>query len=159
MSPPQLTKPAVLLFRGRGLLSALIRWQSRSPYSHAALLMPNGLIIESWPGAGVRIRELEDWRNVHVFTVPSMTAEQWEQAFTFAGHEVGSGYDWWGIIRFISRRNMPMNDRWFCSELVFSALKSAGVLLLARVDPWAVSPSMLSLSPLLTPSPIPTPAP
>lgn len=155
MNATHLHKPAVLLFRGRGLLSALIRWQSRSPYSHAALLLPDGTIIESWPGAGVRIRAIEDWQDVHVFHVPSMTAEQWDHAFSFAAREIGSGYDWWSVIRFVSRRNLPVNDRWFCSELVFAALKDAGVRLLERVDAWTVSPAMLALSPLLTRASLP----
>ena len=35
MKPP-IKGPAILLFKGRGIVSTLIRWQSRGQYSHAA---------------------------------------------------------------------------------------------------------------------------
>lgn len=144
-----MNKPAILLFYGRGVISTLIRWQSRGQYSHAALLMPDGQIVESWQGAGVRTKILSDWEGVHRFDVPSMTTDQWDEAIAYALDKVGSGYDYLGVLRFISRRPSPDNERWFCSELVFSAFRYVGVDLLNRIDPWAVSPGMLSYSPLL----------
>lgn len=139
----------ILLFRGRGVISTLIRWQTRSGYSHAALLLPDGQILESWQGAGVRMRTLADWSNVDCFGVEGVTTEQWRQAVEFAKAQIGAGYDYVSVMRFISRRNAPENGRWFCSELVFAALLFAGVKLLARVEAAEVSPAMVSLSPLL----------
>lgn len=144
--PPQ---GAVLLFRGRGFVSRLIRWQTRSCYSHAALLLPDGRVVESWQGAGVRITRLEDWQDVDVFDVAGMTPAQWERAIAFALRQVGHGYDYWAIVRFISRERMPENNRWFCSELVFAAIEDGGVRLLERIKAWAVSPGELRVSPLL----------
>ena len=140
---------AVLLFRGRGLISRLIRWQTRSCYSHAALRLPTGQIIEAWPGKGVHLTTLADYTGVDVFTVPSAARHQWEWAISYARGQVGRGYDYWGVLRFISRDNLPDSERWFCSELVFAALHQAGVHLLKRVPSWAVTPRDLSLSPLL----------
>lgn len=154
MSDPVMTNrttPAVLLFRGRGAISALIRWQTRSPFSHAALLMPDGRIVESWQGAGVRVKTLADWDGVDFFDVPSMTDFQWSLALDFALELVGRGYDYRAVARFVSRRPAADNERWFCSELVFAALEAAGVSLLERIDAAAVSPGLLSLSPLLRP--------
>lgn len=139
----------VLLFRGRGVISTLIRWQTRSIYSHAALLLPNGQILEAWQGAGVRVRSLSDWAGVDCFRVQGMTGEQWGQALGFARRQIGAGYDYISVARFVSRRNAPDNGRWFCSELVAAALQVAGVPLLARVEPAEISPAMLSWSPLL----------
>lgn len=143
------TLPTVLLFRGRGILSSLIRWQTRSAYSHAALHLGSGRIIESWQGAGVRVASLNDWSNVTQFRVRGMTGEQWKRALRFADYEIGAGYDYLGVIRFVSRRRLPLNERWFCSELVFAALEAAGVRLLERTEAAEVSPGMLALSPLL----------
>lgn len=148
-SGPAATGCRVLLFRGRGIISALIRWQTRSVYSHAALLMPDGKIIESWQGEGVRTKQLTDWSNIDQFEVVGMTSEQWIDAIEFARLQIGRGYDYLGVIRFISRRSMPANGRWFCSELVFMALRVAGVDLLARIEAGEVSPGVLALSPLL----------
>ena len=139
----------MLLFRGRGIISALIRWQSRSPYSHAALLMPDGRIIESWQGAGVRVKSVTDWTDIEVYDVEGMGSFEWELALDFALELVGLGYDYKAVARFISRRPAADNERWFCSELVFAALESAGVDLLARISAAAVSPGMLALSPRL----------
>lgn len=142
--------PAVLLFRGTGLLSWLIRWQTRGTYSHAALLMTDGRIVESWPGIGVRVRHVSNWRGIDAFSVPRLSAAEWDRAIAFALNEVGCGYDWCGVIRFISRRHLPYHPNdWFCSELVFEALKHGGLELLKRIPADEVSPQMLSLSPLL----------
>lgn len=143
------TEPAVLLFRGRGAISTLIRWQTRGEYSHAALLLPDGQIVEAWQGRGVRVKRLSDWEGIDKFTVLGMRAEQWDKAIKVALAEVGKGYDYWAIIRFISRGRMPENDSWFCSELVFSALAQAGVKLFDRIEPSAVSPGLLAISPML----------
>lgn len=145
-------QPAILLFRGRGIVSALIRWQSRGQYSHAAILMPNGRIIESWQGAGVRIKKLTDWSDIDAFTIPGMTIPQWDTAINYALRQVGKKYDYLGVARFVSRRPSPEDDKWFCSELVYRALQESGVHLFARLEPWAVSPALISHSPLLRPS-------
>lgn len=142
--------PKLLLFHGRGIISALIRWQTRGAYSHAALLMRDGRIVESWQGVGVRVKTLDDWTGVQAFDIPSMTDTQWDEAIAFAVSQTGRGYDYWAIARFVSRRRMPDNNRWFCSELVFEAFKSAGVNLFDRIEPWAVSPALLGISPLLS---------
>jgi uncharacterized protein YycO len=148
-SADSLARPAVLLFRGRGIISMLIRWQSRSPYSHAALLMPDGRIVESWQGSGVRIKSVKDWTDIEIYDVVAMDDFAWSLALDFAADLVGSGYDYKAVMRFVSRRPASDNERWFCSELVFAALQSAGISLLSRISAAAVSPGMLALSPLL----------
>lgn len=147
--------PAVLLFRGRGFISSLIRFQTRGAYSHAALMRPDGMIIESWPGKGVQLKVLKDWAGIDTYAVP-LTPMQWRTALAFAEQQIGSGYDYWGVIRFIDRRNMPDNKKWFCSELVFAALAFAGVRLFERIDAGEVSPGLLGVSPMLTPVGPPT---
>jgi uncharacterized protein YycO len=139
----------VLLFRGRGLASTLIRWQTRSPYSHAALRLPDGRIIESWQTAGVRIQTLADWQGIDIFAVRGMGPSHWYVALNYATAQIGFSYDWLSVARFVTRRRTGADHRWFCSELVFASLAYAGVRLLERIDPAAVSPGHLALSPLL----------
>jgi uncharacterized protein YycO len=133
------------------LVSALIRWQTRGRYSHAAIRMRDGRIVESWQGAGVRTKWVKDWSGIDAYVVPGATDGQWDRAIGFALGQIGRGYDWWAIVRFVSRRAMPANDRWFCSELVFAALAAGGVRLLERVEASAVSPGTLAWSPGLEP--------
>jgi hypothetical protein len=141
--------PKVLLFRGRGFISALIRWQTRGEYSHAAFLLPDGQILESWPGAGVRIKTLTDCKGIDVYDVLGISPEQWESALSYAKAQVGKKYDYWSVIRFVSRRNLPKNAKWFCSELVFVSLVMAGFHLFERVEGSTVSPAILAITPLL----------
>ena len=114
--------------------------------------MPDGKIVEAWQGDGVRVNSISDWAGVTRYEVPTMSRTQWEDAIAFALAEVGKGYDYWAIVRFVSRRRMPDNDRWFCSELVFAALAHVGVRIFERIEPWAVSPGLLAISPLLCPA-------
>lgn len=146
---PKHTKPAVLLFHGRGLISAAIRLQTRSEYSHAALLMPDGQIVEAWQGAGVRVKALTDWSGIDIYDVPRLYQYQWNDAIDFALRQVGQGYDYKGVLRFLTRQDTPENGKWFCSELVFAAMQFAGLNLLERIPAAEVSPGMLRLSPHL----------
>jgi len=152
MTTPAMYAPRILLFKGRGVVSRCIRWQTRSEYSHAALMLKDGSIVEAWQGEGVRTTRLKDWCNVDVFGVREMTDSQWAIAIEYALEQVGKGYDYWGCVRFVSRRRLPENDKWFCSELVFAALQRAGISLLHRIRADEVSPGMLSLSPLMIPA-------
>ena len=142
-------QPAILLFKGKGTVSRAIRWWTFSEYSHAAILMPDGKIIESWQGKGVQIKELTDWSNVDVFYVKGMTEAQWDIAIHFAKSQLGKPYDYIGITNFITRATPAENFRWFCSELVFAACLKAGVSLLKRIRSGRAAPAHLSLSPLL----------
>lgn len=147
-------QPKILLFRGRGVISQLIRWQTNGQYSHAAIQLPSGSIIEAWhKPARVRVRKnLTDWSNVEAYEVEGMTPEQWEVALEWLDDQVGKKYDFGGVLRFLTRYRKDQDEKWFCSELVFQALVEAGVELLSRIQCSQVSPTVLSFSPLLKPS-------
>ena len=143
--------PRVLLFRGHGIVSGLIRFQTRSEFTHAAILMPDGDIVEAWQGKGVRVTRLDSYKGVSAFDVEGVTPEQWERVIEFCLAQVGKGYDYQCVAQFITRRRASLSsqERWFCSELVFAAFLSIGVVLLDRVSPANVSPRDLSISPKL----------
>lgn len=149
------TIPCILLFRGRGITSSLIRWQTRGAYSHAAILMRDGRIVESWQGDGVRVKTLKDWKDIDCFEVPGLTSEDWDHVIGFCLDKVGEGYDYSGILRFISRRKTGTNESWFCSELVYAALRYVGINLFRDVSADEVSPGLLAISPLIKPIPKP----
>jgi uncharacterized protein YycO len=142
----------VLLFKGGDPISWIVKVQSRSIYSHAALLIPGtSQCIESYPGSGVRIRELsaKEFERADIYDVRGMTPAMWEKAIEFARSQIGMGYDWWSVIRFVSKRPARENQRWFCSELVHKAISEAGIRLLERIPSAEVSPAHLAISPLL----------
>ena len=149
----QNSDPAILLYRGTSAIDRLIQWQTRSVYSHAAIWQPNGNIIESANGIGVRVRAVPKGisaEEADIFDVPA-TEAQWMRAIDFCHAELGCKYDWIGIARFITRRPGGDDNRWFCSELVAAAFVAAGLPLLERIQPWAISPGLLAVSPLLRP--------
>ena len=129
-------------------MSSVVRWFTRSPYSHAAVEIMDGIVIESWQGRGVQQVHLKDRKTIDEYEV-EVTDEQLEKILAFLRSKIGKSYDYWGIVGFVIRLPLGTKDRWFCSELVFAAFKFAEINLLLRVEATAVSPALLSMSPLL----------
>jgi uncharacterized protein YycO len=143
----------IALCRSHGLVACAIRWQTRSQYSHAAILTARGVWCEAtWP----RVRALPQppaGTDADLFEVP-MTPDQERALNRFILEQLGKPYDLTMVLRFVTREQESRRSsrRWFCSELVFAAFRRAGIALLERCEPWEVSPALLSLSPLLLPA-------
>lgn len=136
----------IVLFKGRGLLSFIIRTVTRSHYSHAAVLLKGGDIIEAWH-SGVRRKFLYDFNNVDVFSVH---VDDEEKIIKFLESKIGFKYDFSSVFKFLTKRQVLQSDeKYFCSELIFEAFQEAGINLLERIEAWAVSPGLLALSPYL----------
>lgn len=144
-------KVNILLHKGKGIISSLIRWQTRGAYSHASIQPDGQSIYESWQGGirpGVRNVEIKDYSNIDIFII-YLTDEQHDKLVNFLDKQLDKRYDYFGVLRFVSRRAARDDDKWFCSELVFAALAFAGIELFKETHAWEVSPQMLSRSPLL----------
>lgn len=142
-------KVQIALFKRGGPFGALIKWQTDSGYSHSGLLFNGVYMIEAeLKGVVGQDYTQDELQEVELFDV-DLDEESTAVIYEFAQAQIGKGYDFWALIRFISRSRFPENDRWFCSELVFAAFQAAEVYLLARTEAWRVSPGLLSRSPLL----------
>jgi uncharacterized protein YycO len=142
----------ILMFRGGNPISWLVKVQTRSIYSHVAMLVPGtNRCVESYPGKGVQERELtdKDMHEIDMYDVKGMNAEMWDYAISFARAQMGQGYDWHSVMRFVSKIPARENSRWFCSELVHKAIAEAGVRLLERIPSANVAPAHIAISPLL----------
>jgi uncharacterized protein YycO len=76
-------------------------------------------------------------------------------------HQIGKGYDWGAVLRFVSRRKVnpaESSRRWFCSELAAAAWTMATGGMLLRLPSWKISPGLLYASPLVIPEPMFRPA-
>ncbi len=148
----------ILLFRGRGILSLIIRAITRSPYSHAGLvyLFEGRVYCVEAVGAGVRIILLSELLEryhggVDYFEVEA-SAKQRRRAVSFCFQQLGKFYDKPGIFRFAAslifdrRAVSPRDDRWFCSELLAAAYAAEGVPLTEAQEAYT-SPSDLAMSP------------
>lgn len=145
----------LVFYKGKGLISSLIRWQTRGQYSHVGVQMPDGSVIEAWHVGGVRWNAglgtaHDEGTEVDVFLVEHLTKVETMRVLDFLKSKLGRGYDFRSVARFLSRRNESNEDRdrWFCSELVAAAFASAGVRLLSA-PPARISPEVLSWSPRL----------
>jgi len=151
-------KAYVLASKGISLTSQPIKWRQWGfPYTHIALVVDladkkDPVVIEAW-WRGVRKGKFS---KVHTpgteFSIYSVevTERQKERILKFAESQIGKPYDWWGILGFVLfNPNIERKDRWFCSELVFTAFWQAGVRLLLNTHPSEVSPRLFLKSPLL----------
>lgn len=143
------------LHRGKGFVSKVILWQTRSCYSHASLLFSDGAVIESrergdgWKGGVRQLLKLSPRAGEIIDVFEVFTNDRQEHAIrSFAETQVGKPYDYVSIARFMTRepvKDWQMND-WFCSELAFASFDAAGIRLLNTIKAWAVNPGHLSLS-------------
>lgn len=140
----------ILLYKGRGLLSRMVRFQTRSEYSHAAILLDDK-VVEATYVKGVAAVSVEKFKcQVDVFEVAT-TIGQDQKIKSFLVSQFGKFYDLTMCVRFFTRRQATRKTkgRWFCSELVFAAFQAAGIELFKHIEPWEVSPGLLARSPLL----------
>jgi uncharacterized protein YycO len=144
----------ILLCKGNDFFSRLIKWGTRSQYSHVAVVASAklDLIIEAIPGKGVRAISIKNYttpydlyrvKSVYPFKSPEVTA--------YLIQELTKGYDFksvfilgWEVIlkrlKFKSRKNKQISDQlpdepdYFCSELCYEAFFFAGLDIVPEVD-------------------------
>lgn len=125
----------VIFYKGpETFFGRLIRWWTKSPYSHCALYFrpegAPGFILEAMAGIGVRERLMVGidatlWDTVAV----PVSKESYEKALTWARSELGCKYDWKGIFwAQILRIPRAHPDQWFCSEYAAGGLQHLGML-------------------------------
>jgi uncharacterized protein YycO len=164
----------IAAYRGKSLVSKLIRWQTRSVYSHIAVhftedvwverghgsrLIAAGSVIEAWKG-GVRLaKSLSDAHEpgtvVDLFNYhePLTPAEEMIGA-EFLLSQLGKDYDYAAIVRFLTREpaerwEVNRKTKWFCSELAFEMSLVMSRNLLERCAAWEIPPRDVPRSPIL----------
>ena len=144
----------ILGYRGKSWISKVIRWQTRSKYSHIAIELHDGSVVEAWHIGGVAHNR--SFRSVHtkgtkvdVFAIEGMSDLYESAVRAFLMKQVGKKYDFGSIAKFLSRRAERHDNKWFCSELAMEGIAAGGVDLLKRIPASHVSPGQLVTSPLL----------
>lgn len=145
----------IALYQGKSWISKLIRWQTRSKYSHAAFLLDDDTVIEAWQPCVRHVANLSAQHtpgtqvDIFNFVEPLTDAEKWRLE-CLARKDIGTPYDYRSIFRFLTRERPPGIDaKLFCSEQVFLRCHNLGRFLLANTEAWRVPPDWLSRSPLL----------
>lgn len=145
----------IYLFKNKGLVPSLIKFQTRSQYTHAAIEI-DGFLYESVFKGVVKTElsaALEHYKKVKYDKFeciwPALENNK-KEVKNFLEMQVGKKYDFTMLFRFLTREQATRKskNRWFCSELVFAAINKF-VPILKNIEPWAVSPGMISYSPYL----------
>lgn len=160
MTPTGRNIAITFLFYGAASpISAAIRWQTRSQYSHVAILLPPGIhpditvptVIEAREFRGVIRRPLDEADQraaAYVAYYPDILARR---ATDWLFDQVDKPYDYTMVLRFLTRRQETRRStgKWFCSELAFAYAAKLGIAPLSETQPWEASPGLLARSPLL----------
>jgi uncharacterized protein YycO len=143
------------LYRGKSFVSRRIKKRTRSIYSHAALHLDDGTVIEAWAdnmvSGKVYHRPVGEGHTVGtpVDLFEIIDTVDWKAVEEFALDQVGKPYDWrmvWGFVTHRRKATKGSQDKWFCSELVFKALQVGGFNLFRITEPFEVSPGLLGRS-------------
>lgn len=132
----------VLLFQGTGRFSRLIRWATRSRYSHSGLAIwwNDRLMVLESTTPEVRVMPLSiligHYPRVDLYQAANLLSFSRVQLFEAATEALGKRYAVWTIVRFARRilfkirgggdpRKPP--DKFVCSQLVSFAYREAGL--------------------------------
>jgi uncharacterized protein YycO len=141
----------ILAYKGKSITSWLIKFQTRSKYSHIAIQLTDGAVIEAWQSGGVRrianpFIDHKSGTEIDVFDIIVKFDEQTVEDYLYSA--IGQGYDYNSVFRFVTRKNAPTNEEKFCSELAELAMIEGGLSLL-NGNPSHHSPRDTMLSPYL----------
>ena len=91
-------------------------------YAHCGIVIDHTL-FQALPGQGVVSSPFnisDGWTCVNL---PNLDERA---ALKFVAHELGCGYDWCGVARFVLPFLKPSKSRWFCSELAAAVVTAGG---------------------------------
>jgi len=125
----------VAFFKGdkSSRLHRFIRWWTKSPYSHAELVMPDektwvsiSPFLSSKVASRIKLNPVpEDWDYLafNLSWREPVRNYQLEQLYRFIEETQGSKYDWVGmILSHLSHYVVKREGRWYCSEWIAHAL-------------------------------------
>lgn len=120
-----------------GVYNRLVRWWTRSDFSHAELIFSDGMAASaSYMDGGVRVKRIDfdpaHWDFVELPAHLEPAARAW-----FVEH-AGQPYDLLGNLHFLLGPIADDRGKWFCSESIAAAL--------GMPDPWRYDPGVLASS-------------
>jgi hypothetical protein len=124
----------IAFYKGDGnILNRIVRWWTNSKYSHAELVLPDGV---TWVGISPFVKSKVESREKLIvdnlewdFVKVKITQEQHQTIIDFFNETQGCGYDWIGmsLSQFLPFR-IKHHSRWYCSEWIAYALRIACVI-------------------------------
>lgn len=146
----KLKKGDLLLTKGDSRLGFLIKWFTKSKYSHVAIHIENGTCIESHWG-GVQLKHISQLDPHDVYRHSKHTKAQMNMAIEWMISQLDKGYDFFGVIGIGLallgiRRGNPFDDknRYWCSELIADGFHKADIPIDIPLGTLFVSPQDLA---------------
>jgi len=138
---------SILLSTSSNPCDTFIRWTTRSEYSHADFILPDGQLFGAHPLKGVCRRPPDPSRRSIRLIAPGAPATVLDYALT----QEGKPYDFTAVFaQILFNRNWQWEGSWFCSELIAASFFRAGVPLFPNgISAYRVTPRDLLLSPVL----------
>lgn len=116
-----------------GIYNRLVRWWTRSPYSHAEIIFTDGMAASSsFADGGVRFKRI-DFDPTH-WDFVEIEADEASVRHWFAERE-GRAYDLMGNVGFVLGFVPDGQDKFSCAESVAASL--------GYQEPWRFSPAIL----------------
>lgn len=134
------------------IFNILIKWWTKSKYSHVELVIKHGENPKNWRWIssenfiGVRSKLIQ--YNPDNWDFIKLTNLNEQDTLDFLNDKIGAKYDWKGIfLSNIFKLEQHDVDKWFCSELCFAALIKGGYfdINLLNVKPHIVTPEDLNV--------------
>lgn len=123
----------ILLFNNSGLLSRLIKMQTRCQFSHVGYHLGAGHVVEAWPPR-VRIHHYNNLSNARAFVIRGASAHDHYEIGRRMKIRVGCLYDFRSVIRFLAWQKDSFDENWFCFELMHFAMRMQGFPISAQSD-------------------------
>ncbi len=127
-------KVKIAFYKAKGnWQNKIIRWWTKSPYSHAELVLPDG---KTWIGISPFLTSKVSSRENPTFNEDNwdfveleITEEQYDVILDFYNETKGCKYDWIGMLlsQFLPFR-IKRREKWYCSEWIAYALRIANVV-------------------------------
>ena len=139
-------------YKGKSFTSKVIKRVTKGEYSHTAIILEDGRIIEAWQGCN-KVRVISDLSEGHSPGTPvdiynvSMNSAQKKRFTEFVEAQIGKKYDYKGLVGFYFNSGVQNEDKWFCSELFAAACIYAEAYILHNLLPYQTSPHLASVSP------------
>ena len=153
MMLPDFMPGDVLLYRGDGLLSQIIRLKTWSDVSHAELYVKPGFTVTAKLLGGVNYYPVGDAAGlVYVYRPRSSLLFNADRAgWMFDKFMRGQRYDTFGLVSAFYAAKSGARDRAFCSETVTRVLRYGGIEPFAPdFDADHVAPAQFKQTPVLT---------
>jgi uncharacterized protein YycO len=124
-----------LLFKGASIWDRIIDWFTHSQYSHVAIDIGGGWLIEAYPGVGVRQRLIdENDKSMVRFHVKGSSVANYANQLGWLQSQLGKPYDFKGIGGFVlNDANFHNPGAWFCSAIFEVFQARAGYIIVDEI--------------------------